>query len=172
MIVKNKVIEAIRMGAFSLLLAGGLAVPARAHEAKCPHCELDLTQNTPEQDNEVVLKYGKKRIEYKCVLCAIADAEKSYTGDLLVLAPAETKGQAVEIARKGGQWSAPAGTVFVGHKVKHRYCDRGYRAFTSQAAFDAHVKKNKAILRDAKPLNLAQMVEVSKADIAAEKNGK
>jgi hypothetical protein len=140
-----------------------------AHEAECPHCEMDVAQDTPEQDNETALKYGKKRIEYRCVMCAIADAEKSYTGDLTVLAPSEIKGKPVQVARKGGQWSAPEGTVFVGKKVKHRYCEIGYRAFTSQAAFDTHVKKNKVLLKDAKPLTLAEMVKISLADLGQEK---
>lgn len=153
----------------TLLLTSTPAGRLLAHEAECPHCELDVAQNTPEQDNETAIQYGKKRIEYRCVMCAIADAEKSYTGDLTVLAPSEIKGKPVQIARKGGQWSAPEGTVFVGKKVKHRYCETGYRAFTSQAAFDAHVKKNKVLLKDAKPLTLAEMVEVSRADVGQEK---
>ena len=114
--------------------------PLRAHEATCPHCEIDVVQDTPTQDNEVALKYGKKRIEYRCVMCAIADGNKNYTGDLTVLAPTELKGKRMEIARKAGAWSAPEGAVFVGHKVKHRQCQTGYRAFTTKAAFDAHVK--------------------------------
>ncbi len=153
----------------TLLMTSTPAGRLLAHEAECPHCELDVAQNTPEQDNETAIQYGKKRIEYRCVMCAIADAEKSYTGDLTVIAPSEIKGKPVQIARKGGQWSAPEGTVFVGKKVKHRYCETGYRAFTSKAAFDAHVKKNKVLLKDAKPLTLAEMVEVSRADVGQEK---
>ncbi len=149
----------------ALALSSGFVPSVRAHEAECPHCELDVVQNTANQDNETALLYGKKRIEYRCVFCAIADAEKSYTGDLTVMAPSETKGKPVAIARAGGQWSAPEGTVFVGKKVKHRYCETGYRAFTSKAAFDAHVKKNKVLLKDAKPMTLAEMVEISRQDV-------
>lgn len=153
----------------ALLLAAHVPVRVLAHEAECPHCELDVMQDTPEQDNETAIQYGKKRIEYRCVMCAIADAERSYQGDLTVLAPSEIKGKPVQVTRKGGQWSAPEGTVFVGKKVKHRYCETGYRAFTSRTAFDAHVKKNKVLLKDAKPLTLAEMVEVSRADIGQDK---
>ena len=162
-------INGIWIGIFSLMVIAGSAMPTQAHEAKCPHCELDLTQNTLEQDNEVALKFGKKRIEYKCVMCAIADADKSYTGDLTILAPSEIKGKPIEITRKNGQWSAPEGTVFIGNKVKHRYCDRGYRAFTTKAAFDAHVQKNKALLRDAKPITMDEVVQISKSDIMEKK---
>ncbi len=167
--IKKKLMMGIWVGAVGLFAMAVSPIAIQAHEAKCPHCELDLTQNTPEQDNEVVLKFGKKRIEYKCVLCAIADAEKSYMGDLTVLAPTEIKGKPVEIIRKDGKWAAPESTVFIGHKVKHRYCDRGYRAFTSRAAFDGHVQKNKGILRDAQPIGLEEMVQVSKNDIVQKK---
>ena len=142
----------------------------RAHEAECPHCELDVVQDTPTQDNEVALKYGKKRIEYRCVMCAIADANKNYTGDLTVLAPTELKGKRMEIARKGGQWSAPSGAVFVGHKVKHRYCQTGYRAFTTKAAFDEHVKKNKVLLSGAEPIALPQLVAIADKEFEGEKS--
>lgn len=167
--MRKKMVNGINSAALGLMVMGWMVTPILAHEAKCPHCELDLTQNTAEQDNEVALKYGKKRIEYKCILCAIADAEKSYTGDLVVWAPSEIKGKPVEIVRKNGQWSAPEGIVFIGQKVKHRYCDRGYRAFTSRNAFDAHVQKNKALLADAKPIGLEEMVQISKNDITQKK---
>ena len=166
---RKKVMNGIGAVALGLMVMSWAATPILAHEAKCPHCELDLTQDTAEQDNEVALKYGKKRIEYKCVMCAIADAEKSYTGDLVISAPTEIKGKPIEIARKNGQWSAPEGTVFIGHKVKHRYCDRGYRAFTSRSAFDAHVQKNKVMLRDAKPATLDETVQIAKSDIVQKK---
>lgn len=143
------------------LMAGMAQMPLMAHEAKCPHCELDVVQNTATQDNEVALKYGKKRIEYRCVMCAIADGNKSYKGDLTVLAPSEIKGKPVEIVRKDGKWSAPDGIVVLGQKVKHRYCQTGYRVFTTKAAFDAHVQKNKVTLKDAQPITLAQLVEIA-----------
>lgn len=166
---RKKLMGGMWASALGLIVMVASPVRTQAHEAKCPHCELDLTQNTPEQDNEVALKFGKKRIEYKCVMCAIADADKSYTGDLTVLAPTEIKGKPVEISRKNGQWSAPEGTLFIGNKIKHRYCDRGYRAFTSRAAFDAHVQKNKAMLRDAKPIGLDEMVQIAKSDTVQKK---
>lgn len=139
------------------------ARPARAHDADCPHCKLKVTQNTATQDNEVPLRYGRKRIEYKCVSCAVADTNNGAykEGDVTILAPSETKGKPIPIARKSGKWSAPAGTVFVGVKASHKICQVTYRAFTSKAAFDDYVKKQ-AQLKDAKPLTLDQMVAVSK----------
>ena len=156
------------------LLAGSLAAlvslgtasfvgrPAQAHETKCPYCKLDVVQDTPTMDNEVALRYGRKRIEYRCVFCALAEAKNEFKGDLSILAPSETKGKPVVITRKSGKWSAPSGAVFVGEKANHRHCQTTYRAFTNTAAFQAHVQKNKSLLKDAKPLSLAQMVEIAK----------
>lgn len=169
---RSKFVGIIQVGILSILLAAGLAGTGRAHEAKCPHCEAAVVQDTPEQDNEVALKYGKKRIEYRCVMCAIADAEKSYKGDLKILAPSDVKGKPVEISRIEGKWSAPESTVFIGHKIKHRYCDRGYRAFTTVAAFNAHVKKYKVQLKDAKPVTLAEIVQIAKSDVVEDKKEK
>ncbi|MBL8115518.1 MAG: hypothetical protein JNK60_21735, partial [Acidobacteria bacterium] len=56
-----------------------IPIPARAHETKCPFCRKPVVQDTADLDNEVALKFGKKRIEYRCVLCAIAEAKTAYT---------------------------------------------------------------------------------------------
>ncbi len=170
--MKNKLAATLQVGIFSILLAAGWVSSARTHEAKCPHCQTDVAQDTPEQDNEVALMYGKKRIEYRCVMCAIADAEKSYKGDLKILAPSDVKGKPIEIVRKDSLWSAPDSTVFIGYKIKHRYCDRGYRAFTNIAAFKVHVEKYKVQLKDAKPVTLTEIVQIAKSDVVEEKKGK
>ena len=81
---------------------------ALAHEADCPYCQFPVTQDTATQDNEVVLKYGRKRIEYKCVYCALAEAKTEYSeGDVTIAAPSETKGEPVILKRTDGKWSAP-----------------------------------------------------------------
>lgn len=154
-----------------LLLAGSLAAlvgvagpvlrPAMAHEGKCPVCKLDVPQDTKEQDNEVALKSGRKRIEYRCVFCALSDS-KSYTGDVTILAPSDVQGKPVMLMRKEGKWSSiPETAVFLGQKVNHRQCQLGYRTFTGKAAFDAWVHKNHELLGDAKPLTLPQMLDVA-----------
>lgn len=157
-----------------LFLAGTLAAtlgvtgiaagvrPALAHEAKCPVCKLDVVQDTDKLDNEVALKFGRKRIEYRCVYCALQDA-KSYNGDVTILAPSELKGKPVLLTRKEGKWSvAPEAAVFVGHKVNHRQCEVGYRALTNRSAFDKWVHSNHELLKDAKPLSLGEMVELAR----------
>jgi hypothetical protein len=82
----------LAVGAFLLLsvgVAGGAAV--RAHETDCPRCKLPVVQDTATRDNEVALRYGRKRIEYRCVACALAEARTEYKNDLTILAPSEIK---------------------------------------------------------------------------------
>lgn len=156
-----------------LALAGALAAvvamsvstaavrPAFAHEAKCPVCKLDVVQDNAKLDNEVALKSGRKRIEYRCVFCALQDA-KAYAGDVTVLAPSELKGKPVTLTRTAGKWTAaPASAVFVGQKVNHRSCQVGYRAVTSRAAFDKWVAANPVLLKDASPLTLAEVLALA-----------
>lgn len=156
-------------GGLAALVALGLpgliaARPALAHDANCPYCKLKVTQDNAAQDNEVPLRYGRKRIEYKCVFCAIADTNNGTykSGDVTILAPSQIKGKPIPVTRKGGKWSAPAGTVFVGVKASHKVCQNTYRAFTNKAAFEGYVKKNPAQFEDAKPLTLDQMVALAK----------
>src|SRR5260221_10574122 len=113
-------------GSLAALLGAGLTGPmlrpALAHEGKCPVCKLDVPQDTDKQDNEVALKAGRKRIEYRCVYCALSDA-KSYTGDLTILAPSDVKDKPVMLMRKDGKWSTmPEKMVFAREKVSHRNC--------------------------------------------------
>lgn len=148
----------------ALGLPGWFSPAAQAHDADCPVCKLKVTQDTKEQDNEVPLRYGRKRIEYKCVWCAIFDTNKGTykQGDVTILAPSEIKGRPVPVTRTGGKWSAPAGTVFVGVKASHKVCQTTYRAFTNKAAFDVYVRKNQPLLKDAKPLTVDQIVALAK----------
>ena len=151
------------VAAFAALTLGVAALPAFAHEAPCPYCKLKITQDTAAQDNETVLRLGRKRLEYKCVFCALSDAQTKYKdSDVTILAPSEKKGQPVEITRTAGKWDAPGGTVFVAVKASHKICQTTYRALTNKAAFDTYVAANKAQLVDAKPLTLDQMLVVAK----------
>jgi hypothetical protein len=149
--------------ALSLGVSGWMTQPIQAHETDCAFCKLPVVQDTAAQDNEVALRYGRKRIEYRCLACALADAKKSYKGDVTILAPSETKNKPVTITRKGGQWSAEDGAVFLsdGH-ANHRVCHVTNRAFSSRAALDAYVKKNGAKAASAKPTPLDQLVTLAK----------
>jgi hypothetical protein len=144
---------------FSSLLTALLfvtAAVASAHEADCPYCKLKIVQNTKTQDNEVVLKVGNKRIEYRCIYCVIKDQGR-YKGDLVVYAPSEKIGEPVILKRTEGKWTAPEGAVFFNAFKKHVDCATRSRAFTDQKAFDAHVQGLNAT--DAKPLTIAELIE-------------
>ncbi len=134
----------------------GMSTIAQAHEGDCPYCKLKLVQNTKEQDNEVVLKTGNKRIEYRCLYCVFKD-QKRYKGDLVVYAPSEKVGEPVVLKRTDGKWTAPEGTLFLNTFKKHADCAALSRAFTTKAAFDAYVKKH--TVTDAKALTLAEFIE-------------
>ena len=166
----SKSARPVLTGALSALLSIGVIgvvetglSPASADGAECPFCSLDVLPNTTKQDNETVLKQGRKQVKYRCVYCALADAGTEYKGDLTVIAPSEKRGKPVILKRAKGKWSAsPASVVFVAQRVSHRHCQTGYRALTSKAAFAYYVKSNKKLLGDAKPLSLAQMLAISK----------
>jgi hypothetical protein len=158
--------RALFAGTLAMTLTSGLAAlpvrPALAHEAKCPVCKLDVVQDTEKLDNEVALKFGRKRIEYRCVWCAVSDA-KSYDGDLTILAPSELKGKPVLLSRASGKWSVqPSTATFVGQKVNHRSCELGYRALTTKDAFEKWVHANHELLMDARPLTLDQFLALAK----------
>lgn len=138
---------------------GAFALPstAKAHDADCTYCKLKLVQNTKEQDNEVVLKMGNKRIEYRCMYCVIKD-QKRYKSDLVVYAPSEKIGEPVVLKRTDGKWTAPEGTVFLNTFKKHVDCSALSRAFSNQAAFEAYVKKHQ--VEGAKALSLAEFIDV------------
>jgi hypothetical protein len=142
---------------FAVIGAMGLVPIASAHEGDCPYCKMKLVQNTKEQDNEVVLKMGNKRIEYRCMYCVIKDQGR-YKGDLVVYAPSEKVGEPVVLKRTGGKWTAPDGAVFLNTFKKHADCAALSRAFSNKAAFDAYVAKHR--VEGAKALTFAEFTEV------------
>ncbi|CAN5696410.1 hypothetical protein BH11ARM2_BH11ARM2_37690 [soil metagenome] len=143
-----------------------VAPAAMAHDVPCPLCGLKLVQATKDQDNEVVLRFGKKKIEYRCVYCALADSGK-YDGDLIVYAPSETKGKPVLLQRTGGKWSAvkeaegklvaDLDTVILNDFKSHAQCAMLSRAFHTKAGFDKYVAANK--VAGAKALSVSEMAE-------------
>jgi hypothetical protein len=136
-----------------------------AHDVPCPLCGMKVVQATPTQDNEVVLRYGKKKIEYRCVYCAIADSKK-YNGDLIVYAPSETKGKPVILQRTAGKWSVvkdqdgklvpEEDAVFINDFKSHAQCATLSRAFHTKSGFEKYATANK--VTDSKALTLEEMV--------------
>ena len=148
--MKNK-----SMVILAVLCAVGFSALAGAHDADCPYCKLKLAQNTKDQDNEVVLKFGNKRIEYRCMYCVMKDQGR-YKSDLVVYAPSEKVGEPVVLKRTDGKWSAPDGTVFINTFMKHMNCAELSRAFTTKDAFGDYAKKHGA--EAAKPLSLTEFL--------------
>jgi hypothetical protein len=146
-----------------LVLVSALAF---SHEGDCPYCKLPLLQNTKDQDNEVVVKFGNKRIEYRCLYCVVKD-QKRYKTDLIIYAPSEKIGEPVVLKRTEGKWIAPEGAVFLNTFKKHADCAELSRAFSSRAAFDKYVTDKKLI--DAKPLNLQEFTDLVMKPVGSEK---
>ena len=141
----------------SLVILATLAMAASspAHEGDCPYCKLKLVQNTKAQDNEVVVKFGNKRIEYRCVYCVIKDQGR-YKSDLVVYSPSEKVGEPVVLKRTAGKWSAPEGSVFLNSFTKHANCAELSRSFSTKEAFDVYAKIHGA--EAAKPLKLDEFI--------------
>jgi hypothetical protein len=127
---------------------------AFAHKADCPVCDMAIVEK-----EEVRMKVGNNTHDYRCVLCAIAEAKGEYPkSDVTISAPSE-KSTRITVKRVKGKWSAsPASAVFL-KAGKHRTCHLGYHAFTSKSALAAWAKKNNL---ENTPLSLSQMVAVSK----------
>jgi len=149
----------------SILLVLMAAAFALAHDVPCPLCGMKVVQATKDRDNEVVLRFGKKKIEYRCVYCVLADAGK-YNGDLIVYAPSETKGKPVLLQRKAGQWSvvkeadgklvADPDAVFLNAFDNHAKCAMLSRAFHTKDGFDKYVAEMK--VSGAKALTIDEIV--------------
>ncbi|MCC6686581.1 MAG: hypothetical protein IT205_06300 [Fimbriimonadaceae bacterium] len=140
-----------------LILIFGVMGVVSAHEADCPYCAEKIVQNTDKQDNEVVVKVGNKRIEYRCLYCVIKD-QRRYKGDLVVYAPSEKVGSPVVIKRTGGKWVGPEKMVVLNVFKKHTECAALSRAFSTREALDAYVKRNN--VQNAKALSLKEFIEL------------
>jgi hypothetical protein len=137
----------------------GLMTATVAHEGPCPFCKMPLVQNTKDQDNEVVLKMGNKRIEYRCLFCVMKDQSR-YKGDLVVYAPSEKVGEPVVLKRTADKWTGPEGAVFLNTFTKHADCSALSRAFSNREAFDVYVAKHE--VTDAKALTLDEFLAAVK----------
>ena len=168
--MKTRALGSALSALFSVAL---LVSPVAAHDTDCPLCSRPVMQDTAVQDNETALRFGRKRIEYRCVFCALSEAHSQYKGDLTVLAPSEIKGKPVEVSRKAGRWSVlPQGAVFVGVGAGHAVCPTTFRAFSTRAAFDTYVAKHADLLKNAAPLTLAQMIAVAAKSMPTVAKGK
>jgi len=161
--IKNKKMSICRLLVAAAAFAASALplVSAVAHESDCPYCDRAIAQDTAAQDHETVLRYGKKRIVYKCVYCVVSEAKTEYSkGDLSIAAPSEKKGAPVIIKRTDGKWSAPASAVFVADlPMKHKTCGVTARAFTSKSAANSYIKARKL---STSPMTLAKLIAAAK----------
>jgi hypothetical protein len=163
--MKTKLIS-LSLTFLALLSTVGMPAVSLGHEGDCPYCKMPLVQNSKDQDNEVVVKFGNKRIEYRCVYCVIKD-QKRFKSDLIVYAPSEKVGEPVVLKRIDGKWSAPEGAVFLNTFKKHSECAELSRAFSSKAAYEKYVADKKII--DAKPLSLSEFLDMVMKPIGVSK---
>jgi hypothetical protein len=147
-IVGGTVALALTFGALNLP-APGLLTPAMAHAAPCPYCNMTVSDATAS-----VLRAGRKRVEYKCVYCALSEAKTEYKGDLTITSPSEKAGKPVVMKRTGGMWTvSPATAYFVSpQRLKHKVCQQQARAFSTKAAAQAFAKTSSGMV-----MTLAQM---------------
>jgi len=125
--------------------------PALAHQAPCPYCNMTVADA-----NAAVLSAGRKRIEYKCVYCALAEAKTEYSsGNISISAPTEKAGHPVTLRRTANRWSAaPASAYFVAPAhIKHRICQAQARAFTTKAAASAFARSSGGMVMTLDGLN-------------------
>lgn len=134
------------------------SVAVSAHGVECAYCSIDVAPA-----DVVTMTHAGKAHKYKCVYCALDEAQGEYkNGNAVVSAPSEKKGKPVVIRRVGGKWISPAGASFVGPaKLRHPICNVQYRAFTSRAAAQAYIAKNKKSLGNVQPLSFAQVLKLS-----------
>ncbi|MDX2065488.1 MAG: hypothetical protein SFX74_07080 [Fimbriimonadaceae bacterium] len=125
------------------------------HEADCPFCRLKLVQNTETEDNEVVLRFGNKKIEYRCLFCVIKD-QRRYKGNLVVYAPSEKVGEPIVLKRTDGKWTGPEAVRILNQFKSHGDCAALSRAFTTEAALLRYATDRK--VADPKPLTLEAFI--------------
>ncbi len=138
-------------------LAFTLATPM--HEADCPNCKLPLVQNNDDFDNEVVVRFGNKRIEYRSIYCVLKDQDR-YKVDLIVYAPSEKIGEPVVLKRVQGKWTAPEKAVFTLGTTKMSLCAQQSRAFSTAEGLEK--VREKLQLGDVKGVPFAEFAEAVK----------
>jgi hypothetical protein len=144
--IQSRATRRLIVGFFASTLLAPLATVALfptaiafAHEAPCPYCNVAVSDATA-----AILKVGRKRIEYKCVYCALAEAKTEYQGDLTVTAPSEKPSKSIVLKRTAGKWIATPSTAYfvTPTRIKHKVCQAQARAFTNKNAASAFAKSS------------------------------
>ncbi len=124
----------------------------------CHHCTMPLWEGKDEWRNSVVLADGKG-MRVRCVLCARDYSAETKGKAILHLATENPERPLVLIADEQGafQSSLPE-AVFIEQESSHAGCEEWSRAFTSRAAFEAHVQAHPE-LKGAKALSFTEWSE-------------
>lgn len=135
------------------------SIPAQAANKMCPYCAMPLGAPA----TQVWLQSGSKKVAYRCVFCAVAEAKTEYKGNLSVTAPTENSRKPLIIKRTGGRWSLnQKSAAFVGKDVTHKYCPTVHHAFTSSAAAKRYIAQHKSLLGGTSAMSFSQFYAKAK----------
>jgi hypothetical protein len=123
--------------------------------ADCHHCSMPLWEGKDEWRNPTVTAEGWT-MRVRCPLCA-RDMSAETKGRAILRIPTEDPERLIVVIadEQGNLKGSMPGAVFMEREAGHAGCDDWSRAFTSRAAFDAHVKAHPE-LADAKPLTFEE----------------
>jgi hypothetical protein len=108
----------------------------------CHHCSMPLWEGENAWRNSTVTADGLS-MRVRCALCA-RDMSAETKGRALLHIPTEDPHRPALVIsdEQGNLKTTTPGIVFLEAEASHAGCDDWSRAFTSRAAFDAHVKAN------------------------------
>ena len=126
--------------------------------ADCHHCSMPLWDGADAWRNPTVMADGWS-MRTRCALCA-RDMSAETKGRAILQLPTEDPHRLAVVLsdEQGNLTTSTPGLVFMEAEGSHAGCDEWSRAFTSRAAFDAHVKANPK-LAGAKALTFAEWAQ-------------
>jgi hypothetical protein len=110
--------------------------------ADCHHCSMPLWEGDDAWRNPSVIGAGWA-MRVRCVLCA-RDMSAEVKGGAIIQVPTEDPYHLALVYsdEQGNLTTGSPGVVFLEAEASHAGCDEWSRAFTSRAAFEAHLKAN------------------------------
>lgn len=127
--------------------------------ADCHHCSMPLWEGKDDWRNPAVIADGRS-MRVRCALCA-RDFSAETKGQAILHIPTEDPGRMIVMIadEQGNLTTSMPEAVFIEKQGSHTGCDDWSRAFTSRAAFEAHVKAHPEFA-DAKPLSFKEWSEL------------
>jgi len=126
--------------------------------ADCHHCSMPLWDGKDEWRNPSVIADGRS-MRVRCALCA-RDFSAETKGRAILHLPTEDPDRMIVMLsdEQGNLTTSMPEAVFIEREESHAGCDDWSRAFTSRAAFEAHVKAHPEFA-GAKPLSFKEWSE-------------